>query len=110
MNDLKQEMHEFMVEMGVMQKAWCTKEEAQVFKQMMKEKKALPEDIKDSDDYCGTYYRWVKTDTSDDELNRLINFRQLLYIKTIKNCVAFFVALTIISLIGYFILSLIVLR
>lgn len=51
------------------------------------------------------YYRFEKVDLSEDEIRELLLYRQVSYIKTIKNCVLFFVVLTVISIIGSIIFS-----
>lgn len=102
MKDLKKELFRLRVEFDTIQQVFSTKDEEKQIKQLIKKKQPLPEDI--YLDNSGSHYRFVNADISKEDLDELLFYRQLKYLRTIKNCFIFFVVLTIIPIILYFFL------
>jgi len=98
LKDLKQELQENMLELDIVQKQPCLEEEIKNIEEMKKNNTKLPEGIIEEKGMDGTfYYRLVKTDLTDEELKNLIAFRQLSYLKSIRNSLCFSVIVTIIG-------------
>jgi len=89
-------------DMEMIQKIYCSKEEQKEFKTMQKNKQPLPNDVKADD---SGYFRFVDTALTQEELSQLYVYRQLSYLKSIRNSMYFFVTLTIISLIVLLVLG-----
>jgi len=98
MADLKQELRNCLFELGIQTKLPCTPKENKEYRAMQKDNKPLPEGIHQyTESY--RYYRVKKTDLPDEEIDRLLRYRQTLYLQSIKNSMVFFVALSVISVI-----------
>ena len=93
MKNLEEELFRLRVEFDLIQKIHCTKEEEKQIKQLLKNRQPLPVDLHTDND--GTHYKFIDTDMSKEDMNELLSYRQLKYIKTIKNCMIFFVVLGI---------------
>ena len=100
MKDLKKELFELRVELDIIQSVYCSKDEEKQIKELTKHKQLLPDDIHTESD--GTHFRFVNTDISKEDLDELLLYRQIKYLKTIKNSIIFFVVLTVISIICTF--------
>lgn len=98
MKDLHTEMNDLYLELGIVQKEFCTQDENLSFKKISKDGEALPEDVHEVDIVFGTYCRYVKTDMSVEEIQELLLLRQTSYLKSIKRGVTFFVALAVVGL------------
>lgn len=95
MKDLRSELRQLRFELDLIQKEYCSKEEVKQYKKMEKENNPLPDDV--ISDETG-YFRYIDTDLSKEELNNLFLYRQISYLKSVRNSMFFFVILTIISL------------
>lgn len=99
-NSLKDLRHEF----HIAERRPCSEEETQKYTQFIKEGQSLPENITASKEYgmggevIYHFYISDQSDLSHEELYEYIMLKQLQNIRTIKNCVVFFTALSIISL------------
>jgi len=102
MAGLREELIQAQVTLGLSQMLPCNAEENRQFDKMRKEKLPLPTDVLQSSD---GYYRLKDTDLSEQEVNQLLQCRQVIFLKTIKNCAVFFVVLTVIGLIVSFVLA-----
>lgn len=95
---LKEELVDLENALGIIQYKPCSMKEDKEYKHMIKSGEKLPENIiKDTNGTPG-YYRVIKSDVTDIELDKLIKFRQTTYLKTIKNCVVFFTVLYVLSM------------
>jgi hypothetical protein len=96
MADSKYKMRALLYDLGILVKEACTEEENEQLSFMEEQGEKLPEDVHK---YAqpNTYYRLVKSNMTEDEITRVIMLKQTQYLRTIKNCLVFFVALTIIS-------------
>lgn len=95
MKDLNEEIKSMKIDFDLTQKVYCNKEEEKLFRNMEKEKKTLPEGV-ENDEFG--HFRYVETDLSEEKLNQLLLYRQLSYLRSIKNSLIFFVFLTILLL------------
>ncbi len=92
----REELDLLSVELGLKQKAYLSIESADKLKRSLESGESLPVGV-----YLDAngYYGYIKTLLNDEEIDQLLAYRQTFYLKTIKNCVLFFAALTAISLI-----------
>lgn len=97
MKDLRSELFRMRVEFDLIQQVYCSKDEETQIKQLIKSKQPLPDGIHTDKD--GTHYKFVNSDLSKEDMDELLLYRQLKYLQTIKNCMLFFVVLTIIPII-----------
>jgi hypothetical protein len=104
MKDSKKELRQMKLDLDIIQMVICSNAESKEFNKLLKEKQPLPKGViaSEMDD---TFYRIVETDLTHEEVQELLLYKQITYIKTIKNSVLFFVALTIIGMLGALILS-----
>jgi len=93
----RDEMKSLLRDLGVFIKKPCTEEENKQFDILKKQKHVLPEDVYPYEQSEG-YYRLVKSDLADDEINRLIMLKQTQYLYSIRNSLIFFVVLSIIAI------------
>ena len=102
---------ELMYESGLCREIDCTDEENQMFLDMIKRKEELPIDIVRREESNGTkldeFYKVVPLEITSEEIQKYCALQNAKNIKTIKNCVVFFTALTVISLVVTFCLLLI---
>ncbi|MBO4868354.1 MAG: hypothetical protein J5585_01445 [Clostridia bacterium] len=103
--DIKNELQQFRFDMNFLQKIDCTKEENNTYQRMLKNGESLPNGVyqyKDptTEEYIQSFYTVWDPELTDAEKQEYIKYKELLHIKTIKNCVVFFTVLTIISLVA----------
>lgn len=108
--NLKEQLNSYKYEFDLLQRVECSKEDCQKYKEMVENNQPLPEGV-----YRYTYesgevshdlfYTIYKPDLTDAEIAEYLTYKQLGYIKTIKNCVVFFTVLTVISLIIIFLVA-----
>lgn len=103
--DLAGQLREYRFEHNVLQRIPCSKSECKEYSKLRKEGLPLPEDVSCDEIYSEDYfYRVEQTALSDKELAELLQYRQLALLKTIRNGMVFFVTLTVIGLIGWFLI------
>jgi len=93
--DIKKELFRLKVDFDIIQRCFCSEDEEKEIKMLEKNKQPLPGDIHTDDD-DGNHYRFVNVNLSKEELDELLLLRQIKYLRTIKNCLMFFVSLIII--------------
>lgn len=103
MNDLRHELAEMRLTLGLRKKVYCSKEEENKLLEMIKDKLPLPDDIK-TDGH--EFYRYVDTDLSEQEIKQLILYRQTADLRSIKNSMTFIVVIAIVSIIISLIIAL----
>jgi hypothetical protein len=96
MKDLHDELRQMKCELDLVQRVYCSKEEEKRYRRMAKEKQPLPDDVRSDE---SGYFRYVETDLSGEELDKLLLYRQISYLRTTKNCMLFFMVLAVISLV-----------
>ncbi|GHU51486.1 hypothetical protein AGMMS49975_05030 [Clostridia bacterium] len=97
MESLKDELRRYQVNLGLVRPQNCTKEECSEYWELVNQKLPLPEGVMRNEQ--GWFFRWVKTDLTEESLAKLFLYRQTAYLKSIRNGIYFFVILTIISLV-----------
>lgn len=107
--DLREELRYHKFEFGLLQKIPCSKEENKEYQQLLKNGESLPDGVfayvYDNGEVSTTdFYTVYEPQLTEDEIQEYLMYKQLSMIKTIRNCVLFFVILTIISMVIYFLL------
>ena len=100
--DVDVEMKQLELDFGIKEKVYVEKDENDKFSEITKNKEKLPDDIYYNKEN-NTYFRLVDNLSSQEEITKLMLYKQTAYLKTIKNGVMFFVVLQCIG-VGAFIL------
>ncbi len=107
--DLRKELEEQRYEWGLLQKIPCSKEDNKRYCQMLKDGESIPQGVYRYVDGAGvemnSFYSIYQSDLTQEEQDELLKLEKLSMIRTIKNCAIFFVALTAISLLVYFLIA-----
>lgn len=108
--NLKEQLNSYKYEFDLMQKVECSKEDCKKYKEMVENNQTLPEGVyrytyENGEVSPDLFYTIYKPDLTDAEISEFLTYKQLGFIKTIKNCVVFFTVLTIISLIISFLVA-----
>ena len=103
--NLKNELLNLKFDNNIIQKISCTKLECKKYQKLLKEGKPLPEGVyalefENGEISTSEFYTIYDANLSSEEIKEYIAFKQLSYIKTIKNCVVFFTILGVFGLIG----------
>lgn len=101
--DVDVEMKQLELDLGIIEKIYVTNEEKERLSKLTKKKEKLPDDVyynKQND----TYFRLYDKLASQEEVNKLMLYKQTVYLKTIKNSAVFFVVVQCIAIIGAIIL------
>ena len=85
MSNLKEELENFYFENKLTEVVYCQKDEQK--------------------DDAGCFFRYMDNDLSSEEIKKLLFFRQLSYLKTIRNCLIYFVVLSVLTFIVAFIFT-----
>lgn len=106
MNKLRKELWDMKYKLGIIRKEECSKEESEEYRKLVKKGEPLPEGVYRYGEYYD-FYRFIEANLTEDEAQELLLYKQVTYIKTIKNCALFFVVLAVISIISSIIGSII---
>ena len=89
-------------ELGVLHEASCTAAENRTYSERVEDGEALPEGVFYDTEAWPEERRFFTlardADMTDKNLKNLLRYRQLSYLKTIKNCAVFFTVLTAIAI------------
>ncbi|HAN21227.1 MAG: hypothetical protein A2Y15_06690 [Clostridiales bacterium GWF2_36_10] len=99
MSKYDRELRECLFKMDLMEKQPCTSEEIEEIRKLKKEKKPLPDGI--IEELYGMeciYYRWIKPEISQEEINNFLLLKRTVYLRTIKNVSIIFGVVCVISL------------
>lgn len=103
---IKRELDNYRLEYDLYEKVLCTQKESEEYKDLLKQGKRLPEDVRTNDDWRNVndseFYRLVRPNLTQEEITEYLMYKKLNMLKTIKNCVVFFTVLAVISLIFLF--------
>ena len=110
--DVKQELFDKQIEYGFLTIMDCSEEDNLKYSEMKNNGQALPENVhpyKDTSNnqYVDKFYYLKDSKLSDAERQEYLKYIELDRLNTIKNCLIFFVILTLVLLSAYFIFSLI---
>ncbi|MBO5023683.1 MAG: hypothetical protein J6D11_05185 [Clostridia bacterium] len=107
--DLKEELRSYKFEFDVLQKIPCSVKENKEYRKILKDGGQLPEGVYPYIGADGTdtsdFYTICESNLSKDEMDEYLTYRKLKFLKTIKNCVVFFMVLQIITIIGAILIS-----
>ena len=101
--DVDVEMKQLELELGIIEKIYVTNEEKERLSKLTKKKEKLPDDVY-YNEQNDTYFRLYDKLASQEEVNKLMLYKQTVYLKTIKNSAVFFVVVQCIAIIGAIIL------
>jgi len=106
--NLREELRRYKFDNGLLQKIDCSRAETKKFIKLIKSNQSLPDDVfqytSPADDPIYAFYRIHTYDFTENEIAEYLAYKQLDLLKTIKGYLMFFVILTIIGMIGAFIL------
>lgn len=108
-NTLKDQLRTMKLEEGFLNEIPCTSAENVNYRQMLDEGRPLPDDVYEyetDDSSVRRFYMIEEPELTEREFNELATLKQLKLLTTIKKCVVFFTALTIVSLVLGFLLRL----
>lgn len=95
MSELKSELKKQQIKLGLIPKIYCDGDETVTFNNLLAKRQPLPKGVWRDDT---GYYRCGEPDFSENEIRQLLLFRQIQYLRTIKNCAVYFVVLLIVVL------------
>lgn len=102
MKDLQNELLQYEFDMGLKEKIMLDGEEEQNCKKLLEKGESLPQGVFETG--YNTFYRVESCNLTETEIERLLVFKKIQLLKVIKNCIAFFVVLTALSIFGVFML------
>lgn len=107
--NLRDELRAHKFEFDLLQKIPCSKQENKEYKKLLKDGGTLPEGIyayeySDGEVSTTEFYRIYEADLTESEIREYLTYKQMSILRTIKNCVVFFTALTIIGMAACFFL------
>lgn len=104
--DPKKELQDLRREYQVAQGLFCSEKDNEKFAQMVKDGQPLPDGIYEYKDGNAEkrFYTVAQPDISADEIAELLTYKKLGYLRTIKNCLVFFVVLTVIGFCAYLVI------
>ena len=97
--NLRDELRAHKFEFGVLKRVPCTKQENKEYAKLLKDGETLPEGVYAYDYDLSAFYTVCGTDLTENEIREYLTYKQLGFIRTIKNCVVFFTTLSIIGLV-----------
>ena len=101
--DIREKLTEYKLEFGMLEKKPCTKQENEVYLNLLKNGGVLPAGVSRYENADGQktyeFYTIEASDLTETEKQEYLTYQKLKYIKTIKNCAVFFTALTIVGLV-----------
>ncbi len=109
--DMKEELQRARLDFHVLQRIDCTREENKAYSEMIKNGEPLPAGVYQyrnsaTGNYLNSFYTIWDSGLNDAEKGEIIQYQKLYYLKTIKNCLVFFVVMSIIAAIGWLVLLL----
>ena len=99
MSKLGDELLHVNSELGLVKYVTCNDEEQKTFTKMKKDKDHIPEDVRYNENHGGFFRIEEKQmDITNEELIRIILFRQLECLRTIKAGLVFFLVLVVLAI------------
>lgn len=114
MSDLKEELNNLRIEYGTFSKKECDSEISKEYEKILAEEKNdenIPNNVTYEFDYNSgkhIFYSGIETKLTQNEIYEYIKYKELGFIKTIKNCILFFTTCFVISLVLDLILFLLI--
>ena len=105
--DIKQKLRSYKFEFDLLQKLPCSQEENKAYLDLLKAGQPLPEGVFRYEYQSGIesdeFYTVYEPELTAEEISEYLTYKKLHMLRTIKNCVVFFVVLTVIFLVLGFI-------
>lgn len=106
MSYLRREFIYVMLDLGLTHLKPCSSEENNKYEEMERKGSILPVGVFRSNSFVPAQYKIAaKPDLSSEEINKLMMYKQTLYLNSIRKSMIFFVIFAIISLIASLILA-----
>ena len=107
--NLRNELRSHKFQFDLLQKIPCSAQENKKYQDILKAGGTLPEGIfayvsANGEEFTTQFYTIYETDLTEAEIQEYLTYKQLSLIRTIKNCVVFFTALTVTGMIVAFFL------
>ena len=102
--NMKKELLAQRFKFDLMQRVSCTEDESKEYRQLLADGGTLPKDVYSYVDVTTSmtmFYRVYEAELTEAEKSEYIAYKQLGYLKTIKNCCVFFTTITLIGMIAY---------
>lgn len=96
MQNYKSGLNKMKHDLGILKIVYCTEEEEKKFDSMKKENTPILDEI--YIDGTNRYYRYVDAGGSKQQTDELLVYRQIDYLRTIKNRITFIVVISVIFL------------
>lgn len=108
--NIRQKLNQYKKDYDIIQTIPCSAKANKECQQILKDSGSLPKNfypcIYDNHKVStNEFYKVVESDLSDAEIQEYLMYKELGYIKTIKNCAVFFTVLTVLSVISCLILA-----
>lgn len=107
--DIRERLRSYKFDFDLLQKIPCTQEENKAYLAMVKAGEPLPDGVFRYEYQSGIesdeFYTVYEPELTADEIAQYLTYKKLHMLRTIKNCVVFFVVLTIVSMVLGFILT-----
>ncbi len=109
--NLRDELRSYKFEFDLLQKTPCSKQENKEYQKLLKDGGVLPDGVYacvyDNGETSTTeFYTVYESDLTESEIAEYLTYKKLSLLKTIKNCIVFFTAVTIIGMVAYFLIML----
>lgn len=106
--DLRDALRSYQYEFDLLQKIPCSKEENKAYEKLVKSGGKLPDGVYayvyvNDEASTNEFYTIYEPDLTEEEIRQYLTFKKLSLLKSIKNCMVFFVVLTILSIVLAFI-------
>ena len=102
-SDVKEIIRDLKEELLLVQKIDCTKEEDEIYREMLKRGESLPDGVYKYEDSLGNddlgFYTLYIPEMSSEETKEYILLKQYMELRTVKRCMIFFTVLTVISIV-----------
>ncbi len=103
--NLRDKLRAHKFEFNLLQKIPCSEQENKEYKKLLKEGGTLPKGVYayeyEDETSTGEFYTVYEAELTEAEIKEYLTYKQLSYIRTIKNCVLFLTVLVIIKIIVY---------
>ncbi len=105
--NLKDKLRAHKFQFGLLQKNPCSKEENTEYKKLLENGESLPEGVFPYVYFSGEtstdeFYTVCESDLTEEEIKEYLTYKKLHLLRSIKNCLLFFVVLTILTIVLFF--------
>ena len=109
--NLRNQLRNYQFKVGVMQNIPCSEKENAAYAKLLQENQPLPAGVfpfiyESGEESREVFYTLVEPDLTQEEIKEYLTYKNLIYLRTIKNCLVFFTVLTVIGMIFGFMAAL----